>query len=110
LLHEFSHSYHDQHCDDGFDNATIREAYNKAMLLGLYDAVHVHGKQGENGQLAKAYACANCMEFFAELSVAYLWKRDNSTEYNKWFPHNREQMKEHDQESFDVLHYMWGGC
>ena len=45
------------------------------MAEHLYDCVPVHGSQGLNGG-TKAYACYNCMEFFAELSVAFLWQND----------------------------------
>jgi hypothetical protein len=45
------------------------------MSKKLYDSVAVHGPQGKDGPI-KAYACANPMEFFAELSVAYLWHAD----------------------------------
>ncbi len=56
---------------------------------------------------AKAYACTNCMEFFAELSVAYLWTLDESTEYNKWFPFNRSQLQRHDPASCQMLQKYW---
>ena len=75
LLHEFCHAYHDKICPDGFDCDMIRKAYNIAMTKKLYDSVAVHGIQGKDGPI-KAYACANAMEFFAELSVAYLWHSD----------------------------------
>ena len=75
------------------------------MRAKRYDAVPVHGKQGENG-LAKAYACTNCMEFFAELSVALHWTAD-MLEYNKWFPYNREQLKNHDFPTYRILCKMW---
>lgn len=71
-----------------------------------YDSVPVHGPQGERGN-AKAYACTNCMEFFAELSVAYCWAEDEHTEYNKWFPYNRSQLQRHDHASLQVLHSCW---
>jgi hypothetical protein len=76
------------------------------MEKGLYDAVAVHGPQGNKGRV-KAYACANCMEFFAELSVAYLWNVDDTTEYNKWFPHNRKQLIDHDPHSAEILKQLW---
>ena len=106
LLHEMCHAFHDQHCPNGFENKLVRDAYNKAMVSGKYDAVAVHGQQGLNG-LTKAYACTNCMEFFAELSVAYHWSQDGSTEYNKWFPHNREQLRAHDAATLAVLACLW---
>jgi hypothetical protein len=76
------------------------------MKKSLYDCVSVHGKQGCNGPV-RAYACTNCMEFFAELSVAFHYKTDSSTEYNKWFPFNREQLMKHDFDTFKVLNQVW---
>lgn len=108
LLHELCHAYHDKHCLNGFENRTINDAYVSAMGTGLYDAVHVHGPQGKDGRKVKAYACTNCMEFFAELSTAYLWTKDESTEYNKWFPHNRAQLVQHDPKTAEMLSIIWG--
>lgn len=105
LVHEFSHAFHNKCCDKGFECDAILEAYEVAMQKKLYHAVKVHGPQGEQG-LAKAYACTNCMEFFAELSVAYHWTEDE-TEYNKWYPHNRKQLLEYDPVSFAVLDKCW---
>lgn len=106
ILHEFCHAYHDQHLKNGFENDIIQQTYNTAMMLKKYDAVPVHGRQGLNGPV-KAYACTNCMEFFAELSVAFHWKNDSS-EYNKWFPHNRGQLRAHDMETYEKLAKAWG--
>lgn len=105
LVHELSHAYHNKYCAGGYQNGLVDEAYRAAMARGLYDKVPVHGKQGQNGPI-KAYACANCMEFFAELSVAYMCV-DDSCEYNKWFPHNRSQLLQHDEETFCVLDMLW---
>ena len=58
------------------------KAYNEAMMKKLYDCVPVHGVQGLKGS-TKAYACYNCMEFFAELSVAFLWQNDNQNKIFK---------------------------
>lgn len=113
LLHEFAHSVHDKYCLNGFDNEIIREAYRVAMDKCLYDAVEVHGPQGLRAdglrKLAKAYACTNCMEYFAELSVAYFWVKDDIMELNKWFPFNREQILKHDPDTLEVLHSVWEG-
>jgi hypothetical protein len=105
LVHEFAHAFHNKCCRNGYENEDIAEAYEIAMKKKLYDQVRVHGPQGEQG-LAKAYACTNCMEFFAELSVAYLWNKDDR-EYNKWYPFNHQQFLEHDPESFTVVHKIW---
>lgn len=108
LLHELSHAYHDKHIVNGFENESIRNAYMKSMGKALYDKVAVHGPQGKDGARVKAYACANCMEFFAELSTAFMWDEDRDTEYNKWFPHNRYQLKEHDVEAYAAIQEAWG--
>ena len=84
----------------------LLQAYNIAMRKKLYDKVPVHGVQGKDG-FAKAYACANCMEFFAELSVAYHWTCDETTEFNKWYPYNRAMLITHDPETFQVLDKFW---
>lgn len=109
------------------------QAFNTAMCRQLYDCVAVHGSQEDR----KAYACTNCMEFFAELSVAFLWRQDTLTkelrglmktivelkqkcknidnavidhcdiEFNKWFPHNYSQLHDHDKETCSMLSSMW---
>jgi hypothetical protein len=83
-----------------------------AMKKHLYESVNVHGPQGigKDGVAAitaKAYACTNCMEFFAELSVAYLYAQDATTEYNKWFPFNRAQLVKYDPATVEVLEATW---
>lgn len=86
------------------------------MAKKLYDCVPVHGPQGVKGG-CKAYACYNCMEFFAELSVAFHWQRDCvdscapyscALEHNKWYPHNYAQLKQHDIKACKMLAKMWG--
>jgi hypothetical protein len=86
------------------------------MEKKLYDCVPVHGPQGLKGG-CKAYACYNCMEFFAELSVAFHWQRDCldscapyscEIEHNKWYPHNYVQLKKHDIKACRMLAKMWG--
>jgi hypothetical protein len=47
------------------------------------------------------------MEYFAELSVAYHWKKDDVTEYNKWWPHNYSQLIQHDKDTCTMLDEIW---
>lgn len=75
--------------DHPINVATLLQAYNLAMRRGLYNSVEVHGPQGLGPDgctrvPVKAYACTNCMEFFAELSVAYHWH---------WHWHHRDTGK-----------------
>jgi hypothetical protein len=106
ILHELSHAYHDKFCLDGYNNNDILSAFERAMSSHLYDKVAVHGRQGQNGPI-RAYACTNCMEYWAELSVAYMWCEDDVHEFNKWFPFNRSQLKDHDRLAYEVLHRLW---
>jgi len=116
LLHEFSHAYHHKGCEDGYSNKEIKECYDKAMEEGLYDKVRVHGVQGPT---AKAYACTNAMEYFAELSAAFLGgtpdrqkergkdPKKGLEEFNKWYPFHRQQIKEHDPRAYELLKKIW---
>jgi hypothetical protein len=116
-LHEFSHAYHHKGCPDGYDNSEIQQCYEAAMKEGLYDSVRVHGPQGPT---AKAYACTNAMEYFAELSTAFLGgvslnpdtdRQGKMTlpaeEFNKWYPFNRQQIREHDPRAYKLLKKIW---
>lgn len=103
MIHELSHAYHFKVLPDGYDNAEIQECYEAAMRDGLYDCVQVHGSQGPT---ARAYACENCMEYFAELSTAFLGGKSDE-EYNKWYPFNRKQIKEHDPRAYALLKKVW---
>eukprot|EP00571_Detonula_confervacea_P004929 CAMPEP_0172319926 /NCGR_PEP_ID=MMETSP1058-20130122/39045_1 /TAXON_ID=83371 /ORGANISM="Detonula confervacea, Strain CCMP 353" /LENGTH=806 /DNA_ID=CAMNT_0013035071 /DNA_START=27 /DNA_END=2447 /DNA_ORIENTATION=- len=106
MLHELSHAWHCLHIENGYDNEEILNVYNKAMEDGLYDCVRVHGRQGPSR--CKAYACQDQMEYFAELSVAFLGGLEEGREHNKWYPFNRAQVREHDPRAFDMLCRMWG--
>jgi hypothetical protein len=84
-------------------------------------------------QTAKHYACSNAQEYFAELSVAFLsspslllsseeqgedgvtttkageqQQQKEEEEYNKWYPYNASQLKEHDPRAFKLLQELWG--
>jgi hypothetical protein len=105
MLHELSHAWHCLHIENGYDNEEIIAVYKKAMEEKLYDCVRVHGSQGPT---CKAYACQDQMEYFAELSVAFLGGVDDDCEHNKWYPFNRAQLREHDPRAFELLCKMWG--
>jgi len=46
LLHELSHAYHHKCLDGGYDNTDVKECYDNAMKMGLYDKVKVHNLKG----------------------------------------------------------------
>lgn len=106
MLHELSHAWHCLHCEEGYDNPDIENCYDQAMKEKLYDCVPYHC-EGGNKEKKKAYACTNAMEYFAELSTAFLGGLDDG-EFNKWFPFNRKQVREHDPRAFAMLCQMWG--
>lgn len=104
LLHELCHAYHWKMLPGGYDNHDIKRCYELAMKEGLYDRVKVHGSQGP---YARAYACENAMEYFAELSVAFLAGKDSCIEYNKWQPFNRQELKDFDPRAYKMLQRAW---
>ena len=104
ILHELSHTWHSKFVDDGYDNKEIIDVYKKAMEDGLYNCERVCGPHGPR---CKAYACKNQMEYFAELSVAFLGGLDEE-EHNKWYPFNRSQLSKHDPRAYAMLGRIWG--
>lgn len=132
IVHEFAHAFHDKCCAGGFENADIemvtnaihnshcdnilqtlqfltiifQQAFSMAMTGGLYDCVPVHQYVIEPS-VGRAYACTNSREFFAELSVAYLYANDTVSKYNRSFPFNRFQLQVHDPASLDILECTW---
>ena len=78
------------------------------MKERLYDKVCVHTLDGKTEE-RRAYACTDAMEYFAELSVAFLGGTgdDEDLEFNKWFPFNRKQLKAHDPRAYRMLKKMW---
>ncbi|KAL7569378.1 hypothetical protein ACA910_010464 [Epithemia clementina (nom. ined.)] len=107
LIHELTHAYHDLVIGDGEGNDLIRDSYQKAMQEGLYDQVPRRTLNGQEKARGRAYACTNYSEYFAELSSAFLGGLDPNQDYNKWFPHCRAQIKEHDPRGYAMLHKLW---
>jgi len=94
VLHELAHAYHDQQL--GFDDADVLGAFEAAKHGGTYDQVrHIHG------HVAKHYALSNQMEYFAELSEAYVGTND-------FYPFVRGELKEHDPRAYALLEKIWG--
>ena len=108
LLHEFSHAYHYKMLPKGYSNDSVKQCYQQAMKEKLYDAVEYHKLDGsKHAKKTRAYACTDPMEYFAELSVAFLGGKDESVEFNKWFPFNRAQLKKHDPRAYKMLQRVW---
>ena len=100
-LHELAHAYHNIVLKDGFNNATVIAAYDRAKQSKSYDRVEQFTGVRGKSNFMMAYAMTNQMEYFAESSEAYFSKND-------FFPFNRSQLKTHDPEMVEVLIELWG--
>lgn len=96
VLHELAHAYHHQYLDDGFQNAEVKAAYDRAVGAGSYERVLRYG-----GQEEKAYALNNPQEYFAEATEAYFGTND-------FFPFIRIELRRHDPKAYAVLESAWG--
>ena len=95
ILHELAHAYHDQVL--GFDDARIKELYEKYKKSGRGDATLLY-----NGKRVKHYALTTPMEFFAEMTEAYFGAND-------FFPFTRAELTESEPEIYDLLGIIWEG-
>lgn len=94
ILHELSHSYHWGVL--GFDNPSIKQAYQHALNTGLYVSVlDVHGTR------VRAYALTNEREYFAECSEAFFGKND-------FYPFVRSEFKAYDPVGYEAVKKSWG--
>lgn len=100
-LHELAHAFHFRALPDGFDNAEIKAAYQRAMQGGLYDRVERTLGNGKPSTFERAYAMTNAMEYFAETTEAYFSRND-------FFPFTREELLRHDPEMHALLKKQWG--
>ena len=102
LLHEFSHSFHDNLAND--QRVRIRNVYEAAMDRHLYDVVEARVPQADGKyEIRKVPALAgrNELEYFAELSVCFLAE-------NWAFPHTRDELRKHDPLGFALMEDVWG--
>ena len=99
-LHELAHAYHDRFLPDGFANAQVREAYDRAKASGKYESVEQRFGDGRSASV-RAYAMTTPQEYFAECSEAFF-----ST--NDFFPFTLEQLRKHDPEVTVLLAELWG--
>lgn len=131
ILHELCHAYHAIYLKDGYENMLIKNTFEIAMKsnqmccnnnnnddlnnnnngkneIKLYRNVEMHLPYSKpNITIPIAYCCTNCMEFFAELSVAYLGGINDVDEYNSHYPFNRKQLMEYDPKTFHVIEKIW---
>ncbi|MGE0431690.1 MAG: hypothetical protein AB7K09_04550 [Planctomycetota bacterium] len=96
LMHELAHGYHHRVLPDGFDNAKLREQYDRMVASGRYNEVlHV------SGRMQRAYAMTDRMEYFAESSEAWLMTND-------FYPFVRAELTAHDPDMAKLLAELWG--
>jgi hypothetical protein len=100
-LHELAHAYHDRVIVDGFQNAEIKAAYERAKAGGKYDSVERQDSEGRK-RLDRAYALTNPQEYFAETSEAFFSRND-------FYPFNRDELKQQDPQMFALLKKLWRG-
>jgi hypothetical protein len=93
VLHELAHAYHHQVL--GYDDATIRQAYERAKESGAYESVLYY-----DGQPKRAYALNNDQEYFAELTEAYFGTND-------FYPFVRPEVEQFDPVGFAMLKSAW---
>jgi hypothetical protein len=93
ILHEMAHAVH--HRLLGWQNPELKATFQQAVDRKLYDEVN-----DRFGRRAKAYARTNELEYFAEISCAYL----DSCNY---FPFNYDQLQGYDPAGFAFVERVW---
>ena len=96
ILHELAHGYHDQVL--GFDDASIRLAYEAAKKAGIYERVLLY-----TGEKVRHYGLTTPQEYFAEGTEAYFYRND-------FYPFVRAELKEHDPVLHALLEKVWGSA
>lgn len=100
-LHELAHAYHDRVLTNGFGNAELKAAFERAKASKSYDKVVRWFGNGKANSLERSYAMMNPQEYFAESTEAYFARND-------FFPFTREELKRHDPEMEQLLSRLWG--
>lgn len=90
LVHEAAHIYSYVFLQSKQEQ--LLKAYKNAVNAKTYDSVPSIYAQGK----LKAYAMTNESEYFAELTEAYFGAND-------FYPFNREELKKHDIEGYNLL-------
>lgn len=93
VMHELAHAYHDRAL--GEHNEDVAAAFENARRSGAYESV-----RHRDGGNRRAYALTNRMEYFAELSEAYLGVND-------FFPFTRAELERHDPQGYALMEKVW---
>jgi hypothetical protein len=95
VLHELAHGYHHQFLKDGYANAEVRDAFERAMKTKSYDKVlRISGRHDRH------YATTNSMEYFAEATEAYFGTND-------FYPFVKSELQQHDPHMHELLGKLW---
>ncbi|MDX2247984.1 MAG: T9SS type A sorting domain-containing protein [Bacteroidia bacterium] len=98
IMHELAHGYNDRVL--GVNYQPIIDAYNAAMSAGIYNSVPYNPGNGNAPFNQPAYAKNNALEYFAEITEAYLGEND-------YFPFDSTDLKNHDALGFAVVKDVW---
>lgn len=94
LRHEFAHAYQLRHWPE--KQPQIYSAWKNAMNEHLYMNV----KDDDGKTVPAAYATANQLEYFAELSCMYFGECN-------YYPFNRKQLNRYDHTGYKMIEFMW---
>ena len=100
-LHELAHAYHHRTLPDGFGNAEIKAAFDRAKTSRSYEEVERWFGNGRPNTRERAYAMSSPMEYFAETTEAFFSRND-------FFPFNRAELNRHDPDMEQLLTKLWG--
>src|ERR1051325_991072 len=100
-LHELAHAYHDRVLSNGFDNAEIKAAFNRAKASRTYDKVERWFGNGRTNTFELSYAMTSPMEYFAENTEAFFSRND-------FFLFTRGELKRHDPGMEQLVARLWG--
>ena len=95
VLHELGHAHHKENWPE--KQPEIMDAWKNAIDKGLY--LNVRDEKGKTAP--KAYALANQLEYFAELTTMYFGRCNYS-------PVNRAELKKYDPVGHAMIQKMWG--
>ncbi len=98
MMHELAHAFNDHTLTTSY--APIINAYNAAISSGIYNSVPYN--PGNGGALFNlpAYAKNNYLEYFAEISEAYLG-------HNDYYPFDSTDLKTFDPAGYAVVKSVW---
>ncbi len=94
VMHEMAHAWHISHWPE--KHPTIMNAWRASEKQGLYRGV----KDVKGKTLSKAYATANQLEYFAELSAAYFVGIN-------YAPYDRDGLEQYDPLGYRMVETMW---